>query len=104
MRGLFGLKRAATSDMVGGIRAAQLDAVFRQMPIALAVNIVNAAVTVAVLQRLAPTAIPLAWFCIVFLLTLGRWALWRRTGVFARKSPTYILGRWLRSSARFWRV
>ena len=78
MRGLFGVKRAAASEVLGGIRAAQLDAVFRQMPIALAVNIINAAITVAVLQRLAPTAISLTWFCIVFLLALGRLALWRR--------------------------
>jgi len=78
MRGLFGVKRAAASEVLGGIRAAQLDAVFRQMPIALAVNIINAAITVAVLQRLAPTAISLTWFCIVFLLMLGRLALWRR--------------------------
>jgi signal transduction histidine kinase len=66
------------------IRAAQLSALFRQMPIALAVNIVNAAIIVFVLQRLVSLTIPLAWFCTLFLVTLGRLALWRR---YRRHSP-----------------
>jgi signal transduction histidine kinase len=78
MRGLFDVKRATASGVLGDIRAAQLDALFGQMPIALTVNIINAAITVAVLQRLTQATISLGWFCIVALLTLARWALWRR--------------------------
>ncbi len=60
------------------IRAAQTSAVFRQMPIALAVNTVNAVITAIVLQRFAGVMLPLAWLCIVLLVTAGRWLVWRR--------------------------
>jgi signal transduction histidine kinase/CheY-like chemotaxis protein len=59
------------------IRAEQLRAVFRQMPIALAVNLVNAALTAAVLFPLAARPLPLMWFSSVALVTTGRWLLWR---------------------------
>jgi signal transduction histidine kinase len=59
------------------IRAEQLRAVFRQMPIALAVNIVNAALTAAVLFPLTARPLPLMWFSSVALVTTGRWLLWR---------------------------
>jgi hypothetical protein len=78
IRTFSGPKRAPASEVLRDVHAAQLSARFRQMPIALALNVVNAAIIVLVLQRLVPLTIPLAWFCTVSLLTLGRWALWRR--------------------------
>lgn len=60
------------------IRAAQISTLFGQMPVALAVNVVNAAITAIVVYRLAATALPLAWFCIVLLVTAGRWMVWRQ--------------------------
>ena len=59
------------------IGAEQLRAVFRQMPIALAVNLVNAALTAAVLFPLTARPLPLMWFSSVALVTTGRWLLWR---------------------------
>jgi signal transduction histidine kinase len=77
MRGLFRL-RGEPDEVREGIRAAQVSAVFRQMPIALAVNAVNAIITFIVLQQLIDLARPLAWVCVVALVTSGRWALWLR--------------------------
>src|SRR5262252_7078387 len=48
------------------------------MPIALAVNIVNGALTLFVLQRLGASTLPLAWFCILTIVTVARWILWWR--------------------------
>ena len=61
------------------IRSEQLGAVFRQMPIALAVNLVNAALTTAVLLPITTARpLPLIWFLVVVLVTTGRWLLWRQ--------------------------
>jgi signal transduction histidine kinase len=60
------------------IHSVQMASVFRQMPIALAVNVVNAGITALVVQRLGPTVLPLAWFWVVLLVTAGRWMLWRQ--------------------------
>ena len=70
--------RAEPSEVREEIRPAQLSAVFRQMPIALVVNAVNAIITFLVLRQLIGLAHPLAWVCIVLLVTSGRWALWLR--------------------------
>jgi signal transduction histidine kinase/CheY-like chemotaxis protein len=59
------------------IRTEQLRAVFQQMPIALAVNLVNAALTAVVLFQIAARLLPLMWFSSVALVTAGRWLLWR---------------------------
>jgi hypothetical protein len=48
------------------------------MPIALAVNAVNAIITFIVLRQFIELARPLAWLCVVLLVTAGRWALWLR--------------------------
>ena len=72
---------APAGEVLKDIRAAQLSAVFRQMPIALSVNVVNAAITAIVLERLAGLAVPLAWFCTVALVTMGRWMLWRACAI-----------------------
>lgn len=78
MRGFFGLTGSSADRVLREIRAAQVSAVFRQMPIALAVNMVNAVITTVVLQRLAGMTLPLAWLCVALLVTAGRWLLWRR--------------------------
>ena len=44
---------------LGGIYVEQVSALFRQMPIALAVNTVNATITAAVLQQLVAVTLPL---------------------------------------------
>jgi signal transduction histidine kinase/CheY-like chemotaxis protein len=58
------------------IYAEQVDTVFRQMPIALAVNFVNATLTAVVLTPLAARPLPLPWFAAVMLITMGRGVLW----------------------------
>ena len=55
------------------------------MPIALAVNAVNAALTAIVLQRLAGVILPFGWLCAVVLVTAGRLVLWLR---YRRASPS----------------
>jgi signal transduction histidine kinase len=77
MRGFFSL-RGEPDEVREEIRAAQVSAVFRQMPIALAVKALNAIITFIVLQQLIDLARPLAWVCVVALVTSGRWALWLR--------------------------
>jgi signal transduction histidine kinase len=66
------------NGIIQGIHSAQIASVFRQMPIALAVNVVNAGITALVVQRLGPAMLPLAWFWVVLLVTAGRWILWRQ--------------------------
>jgi signal transduction histidine kinase len=60
------------------IRTEQLRAVFRQLPIGLAVNLVNAALTASVLSMMGAQPVPLVWFSLVALITAGRWILWQR--------------------------
>src|SRR5215469_5778113 len=74
----LGLRRYRRARSSGEIRAEQVRAVFRQMPIALVVNTVNAIITAAVLQQLAGVALPLGWLCVVLLVTAGRCTLWLR--------------------------
>jgi signal transduction histidine kinase len=71
------LKGAPANQVLREIRAAQVSAVFRQMPIALAVNLLNAAITAIVLQQLAAATVPFVWLCLVTLVTAGRWVLWQ---------------------------
>jgi signal transduction histidine kinase len=54
----------------------QLAAVFRQMPIALTVNLVNGAITAVVLSLLAAGSLPKIWFLAVVLVTGLRGVLW----------------------------
>jgi len=56
----------------------QLGTVFRQMPIALAVNLVNGALTATILSPLATGPLPKIWLLAVVLVTGGRWVLWRQ--------------------------
>jgi len=72
------LKGVPANQVLRDVRAAQVSAVFRQMPIALAVNLLNAAITVIVLQQIAAATVPFAWLCLVTLVTAGRWGVWQR--------------------------
>ncbi|MGE0257858.1 MAG: ATP-binding protein [Alphaproteobacteria bacterium] len=63
----------------------QVGSVFRQMPIALSVNIVNAGLTALALAPFASPLLFLPWLTLVLLVTLGRLALWlyyRRAAAF----------------------
>jgi signal transduction histidine kinase/CheY-like chemotaxis protein len=73
--------RAAKSPedrVVGAVYTEQIAAVFRQMPIALAVNLINAAVVAVVLMPIVVRPLPLIWFGIVALVTIGRGIVWWR--------------------------
>lgn len=76
--GILKLTGVPAGEVVRDIRAAQVSAMFRQMPIALTVNIVNAALTVIVLYWLGLLTVPLAWFSILMMVTAARWILWWR--------------------------
>jgi signal transduction histidine kinase len=78
MRGPFKLRRGRDEEVLGELAAAQVSAIFRQMPIALAVNVVNAIITLVVLHQFIGLLLPLAWLCIVVLITSGRCAIWLR--------------------------
>jgi len=60
------------------VRTEQLRAVFRQMPIGLAVNLVNAALTTVVIVPIAASSCPIIWFFLVAVVSVGRWILWRQ--------------------------
>jgi signal transduction histidine kinase len=76
VRVVFGLTGVPADKLLWDIHTAQVTTVFRQMPIALAVNTVNAVITAIVLERLGVAMLPLAWLCVVLLVTAGRWMLW----------------------------
>ena len=67
----------ASNEISIVIHTEQLRAVFRQLPIALVVNLVNAGLTAIVLSTIGTQAALLIWFCLVALVTAVRWALWR---------------------------
>jgi len=73
----------STNQIALAIGAEQLRAVFRQLPISLVVNLVNAALTTVVIAPMAASAAPIIWFFLVAAVSAGRWILWRRY----RRSP-----------------
>ena len=73
----------STNQIALAIGAEQLRAVFRQLPISLVVNLVNAALTTVVIAPMAALAAPIIWFFLVAAVSAGRWILWRRY----RRSP-----------------
>jgi hypothetical protein len=75
---VFGLRGSPADDLLREVRAEQLNTLFRQMPIAVAVNVVNAAITAIVLERLADLPWPAVWFCAVLLVSAARSVLWLR--------------------------
>ena len=78
MRDRFRLRVGRAEEIFGELGAAQMSAIFRQMPIALAVNVVNAAISLVVLHQFTGLLLPLAWLGVVVLVTSGRCALWLR--------------------------
>jgi signal transduction histidine kinase len=68
----------ASNEISIAIHTEQLGAVFRQLPISFAVNLVNAALTAIVLSTIGTQPAPLIWFSVVALATTVRWVLWRR--------------------------
>ena len=67
---------AAEDDVTNAIHAEQVRGLFRQMPIALSVNLANAALVAIVLAPLATRPLLLPWFVSVVLVTIGRGILW----------------------------
>lgn len=62
------------------------------MPIALAVNAVNALITTIVLHQLAGAVLPLVWLCTVLLVTAARFGLWLRyRRAASRRNPRWPL-------------
>jgi signal transduction histidine kinase len=74
--GGFGIVPA--NEISIAVRTEQLRAVFRQLPISFAVNLVNAALTAIVLSTIGAPRASLVWFSLVALVTAVRWVLWRR--------------------------
>jgi len=68
----------AGADVTGAVYAEQVRSLFRQIPIALSVNFVNAGLVTIVLTPLATRPFPLPWFVSVMLVTIGRGILWLR--------------------------
>jgi signal transduction histidine kinase len=66
------------TEISTAIHTEQVRTVFRQLPIGLAVNLVNAALTATVLAPMAASSLPVVWFSIVALVTAGRWILCQR--------------------------
>ena len=58
--------------MTSAVYAEQVCSLFRQIPIALSVNFVNAPPVTIVLTPLATWPLPLPWFVSVVLVTIGR--------------------------------
>src|SRR5579872_557115 len=72
------MTREAKSEVTSAVYAEQVRGLFRQMPTALCVNLVNAALLAIVLAPLATRPLLLAWFASVTLVTIGRGILWLR--------------------------
>ena len=68
----------AKIDVMSAVHAEQVRGLFRQIPIALSVNFVNAGLVAIVLTPLATRPLLLAWFASVTLVTIGRGILWLR--------------------------
>jgi hypothetical protein len=66
----------AEDDVTSAVYAEQVRTLFRQIPIALSVNFVNAALVAIVLTPLATRPLQLPWFVSVMLVTIGRGILW----------------------------
>src|SRR5271156_5894462 len=66
----------AETDVTSAVYTEQVRSLFRQIPIALSVNFVNAALVAIVLTPLATRPLLLPWFVWVTLVTIGRGILW----------------------------
>ena len=88
MRGYFRLNEAAEDEFAEEIRAAQLSAAFRLLPIAVAVNAINGVITATVLHRLADGERPLVWQSALRYSSLAQPAVsfWRRVSCLSLSS------------------
>jgi hypothetical protein len=84
----------AETDVASAVYAEQIRSLFKQIPTALSVNFVNAALVAIVLTPLATRPLLLPWFVSVTLVTVGRGILWLRYR-HARARPENA-GRWSR--------
>ncbi len=66
----------AEDDATSAVYAEQVRSLFRQIPLALSVNIVNSALVAIVLTPLATRPLLLPWFLSVTLVAIGRGILW----------------------------
>ena len=86
----------AEDDVTSAVSAEQVRSLFGQIPLALSVNVVNAALVAIVLTPLATRPFLLPWFASVVLVTIGRGILWLRY----RRAPDgpEDARRWLRGA------
>ena len=68
----------AKTDVTSAVYTEQVRSLFRQIPTALSVNLVNAALVAIVLTPLATRPLVLPWFISAMLVTIGRGILWLR--------------------------
>ena len=68
----------AEDDVTSAVYAEQVRSLFRQIPIGLSVNLINAALVAIVLTPLATRPLPLPWFVSVMLVAIARGILWLR--------------------------
>src|SRR5271165_5670266 len=80
----------AGREVSDAVTAEQVNVLFRQMPIALGVNVVNAGLSTIALVWMAAGYQSVFWFGVVALVTTGRWLLWR----LHRRDPELYAGRW----------
>src|SRR3984957_4362609 len=66
----------AKTDVTSAVYTEQVRSLFRQIPIALLVNLVNAALVAIVLTPLATRPLLPPWFVTVVLVTIARAVLW----------------------------
>lgn len=81
--------RSTGDGLADAVYAEQIAGVFRQIPIAIVVNLVNAGVVAAVLTSVLAWRLTLTWFCAVVLVTIGRTVLWWRYRRSARLDPRW---------------
>jgi signal transduction histidine kinase/ActR/RegA family two-component response regulator len=68
----------AQDDVTSAVYAEQVKSQFRQIPLALSINLVNAALLAIVLTPLAARPFPRPWFVALVVVTIGRGILWQR--------------------------
>lgn len=70
--------RSAGDGVADAVYTEQIASVFRQLPIALVVNLVNAGLVAAILTPVLAWRLPLLWFGAIVLVIIGRAVLWWR--------------------------